>query len=53
MATFKDKYTGTTVQFTDKWDVDQMRIHPDYIEVEEQKEDQKETKTLTLPKKDK
>lgn len=54
MPKFKDNYSGVVLEFEGKWDVDQMRLHPDYTEVVEEKEqDNKDNKTLTLPKKDK
>lgn len=50
MAKFKDKHSGSVVEFKEKYDIEQMRVHPDYDEVlEEDKKDNKAEK----PSKDK
>jgi hypothetical protein len=36
MALFKDLATGNVTEFTLDWDIDQMRKHPDYVEVVEE-----------------
>ena len=53
MPKFKDKTTGTIIEVMDNYDVSQMKIHPDYEEVTEIVTQEKNTTTLTLPKKDK
>jgi hypothetical protein len=52
MAKFKDLASGNVFEFKSSYDVEQMRKHPDYVEVKEV-EAPKETSTLSLPQKNK
>ena len=54
MAKFKDKSSGSVIEFHEEHDIQAMRVHPDYDEVKEQAVDniKEEVKKVGRPKKE-
>lgn len=48
MALFKCLQTGNVVEFNLEWDIVQMKAHPDYVEVEEVKQEEKPAKKTAV-----
>jgi len=51
-VTFKCNKTGNTVTFKSQYDIESMREHPEYTEVEEQQQEVKPVAQRGRPRKD-